>query len=499
MSFHVRVVVVLIGAVVCIAAPAGAAPVSLGAIASQNPPRVIVDATGQGYTSWADNASGNALDYCRLLTASASCAPRQSYAYPAGPGLDSDSGNAPVFTAAGGVALLDSRCCQASGQKFLYLSPDGGQTFGAPSQLTQDNASGMGRGDVIDVPAGAVAPGLPEELVTTDAGAVTGGGSIQGTPLTSDNLTPGFYTPAVESGSLSESVARQGSTLVAVYTQASTPSRRVSWVADTGGDPNAPASWSAPQDVAPQPSLDSHAQLTSGPSGIFMARSVATPGDNEAVVVQKFTGSGWSSPTTISTTAAGEGFALDETPAGIVYVIWNDRSAGALQYKIANNATGTSYGAPITLVKAATIGYPSIAVNAAGSGWATWTGGANQAFALPILPTPTTTNLPLSDGGRLGLATPRSCVPPGARFTVTLGFNRSKRKGAVYVKVTRVDFSLVGTRLKTVRHASFRATLTLRASNKRGSTVKVRARATLKVHHGKPPTKSIYAKLTVCS
>lgn len=82
---------------------------------------------------------------------------------------------------------------------------------------------------------------------------------------------------------------------------------------------------------------------------------------------------------------------------------------------------------------------------------------------------------------------------------MTLGFKASKRKGSVYVKLSRVAFSVAGSKVKTVTRAPFRATLTVKASSTPGSHVKVRARATIKTHHGRPPTKSIYAKVTVCS
>jgi hypothetical protein len=63
----------------------------------------------------------------------------------------------------------------------------------------------------------------------------------------------------------------------------------------------------------------------------------------------------------------------------------------------------------------------------------------------------------------------------------------------------RVAFSVTGSPVKAVTHAPYRATLTTRASTKPGSTVTVGARATLKVRRGNPQTKSIRAKVTVCS
>jgi hypothetical protein len=496
--------VTAVSAVAGPSAVAGAARVAvipLGSVASSlAPPRIVVDASGQGYTTWADGAPGAALDYCRLPWGTTSCASRQSFAYAGGVELGTDAGNAPVFTAGGALALLDSRCCLTSNQKFLRLSPDGGKTFGQPVGIVSDQATGIS-GNLLDLPAGALFSGSPEQLLTSSSGPVAGGGSIQATGLAAAPADPGWFTPQVASGSLSESVALQRSTLVAVFTQQSTPSYTVSWVHYLGGgDPNAASSWSAPQPISPAPSLDSNAQLAGGPSGIFVARSIATPGDNERLVVQKFTGSGWTSPVAISDTAAGERFAIDQTPAGIVYVIWKNTS-GALQYKIAASTAATRFGATQTLRTSGDVEFPEIAVNATGAGWATWTDDASpaHAFALPIIPAVHLTTLRLSDAGTVVLGTPGGCVAAGSTFKVALGFAASKRKGALYTKVSRVAFSVSGARAETVSHAPYRASLTVATSAKPGSRVIIRARATIKAHHGPPPTKSISAGLAVCS
>jgi hypothetical protein len=216
--------------------------------------------------------------------------------------------------------------------------------------------------------------------------------------------------------------------------------------------------------------------------------------------VQKFTGSGWTTPVAITNSAAGERFAIGQTPAGIVYVIWRNTS-GALQYTIATSTAARRFGAAQTLPSRGDVESPEIAVDATGAGWVTWTNAASpaHAFALPIIPAPRSTSVRLSDGGGVSLETPRTCVAPGASFTVTLGFQRSRRRHSVYIRISRVAFSVSGSLARTVTHAPYRAMLTLRASTKRGSKVTVGARATLKTHHGRPPTKSIYAKVTVCS
>jgi hypothetical protein len=478
-----------------VASPA-AAVVDLGSTAGEAAPQVIVDATGQGYTTWADSGAAHNLEYCRLTTGKPACGSRLSFAYPAGT-LGDDSGNAPVFTAAGSVALVDSRCCLSSNQKFLYTSSNGGQTFGPATQLAGDGASGI-NGNLLDVPAGGLFAGSPEQVITSDNGPVTGGGSIQATGLTASPVDPGWFTPPLAAaGTLSESIARDGSTMVVVYTQDSVPHYTVRWVKYSGsGDPNVASSWGAPQSLSPLPSLDSNAQLANGFNGIFVARSVARPGDNEALAVQRFTGSGWTSPVTVTKTAEGSRFAIDETPDGVVYVIWTDAS-GKLDYVLSGNARATKFGKVRSLPTGqTTVDSPAIAVDAAGAGWATWTDDSSKVYATPIHPVPTLTTLKLSDGGKLTLVTPGGCVTPGKGFDVSLGFEPSKHRHAVYLKVTHVVFFATGAPSRTTLRAPSRTILTPRAAAR--SLLKVGAKTTIRLRHGKPSTKSITTKVQVC-
>jgi hypothetical protein len=227
-------------------------------------------------------------------------------------------------------------------------------------------------GDLLDLPAGALGAGSPEQLLTSSTDSVTGGGSIQATGLGPAAIDPGWYTPPVPSGSLSESIGRSGSTLLGVYTSQTTSHYSVFWVRYQGGDPNAAASWSAPQPLSPAPSLDSNAQLAGGPAGIVVARSIATPGDNERLIVQRFTGSSWSKPVAITNDAAGERFAIAQSPTGIVYVIWKDTD-GALRYAAARNQSATKFDKSVKLATRGEVESPQIAVNGEGGGWATWT------------------------------------------------------------------------------------------------------------------------------
>jgi hypothetical protein len=474
--------IVVLTLVALSSASAGATVVSLGSDSlSYTPPRVVVDAIGTGNTSWADGGSGQALETCRLAPHAARCEARHTFTFP-GVATSEDSGNAPVVTADGQLAVLDSRCCLMSNQKELLVSADHGTTFTGPTAIVADHATGM-TGNLLDLPAGTLGAGSPEQLLTSSTNAVTGGGSIQATGLAPAASDPGWFTPPIASGSLSQSIGRSGSTVLAVYTSDTTPHYTVFWVRYQGGDPNAAASWTAAQPLSPAPSLDSDAQLAGGPAGIVVVRSIALPGDNERLVVQRFTGSGWSHPVPITNDAAGQRFAITQTPTGIVYVIWKDTS-GPLRYAVAKNRSATKFGKSVKLATRGEIEYPQIAVNGEGAGWATWTDDhtPSHVSALPIVPRPKVTR-----AGALSLQTPRECVAIGGVFPVTLAVSGK-------VKVAGVQFSVSGGNAKTVARSPYRATLTLTAASK----AVVAARVRLPSARGHTRVKLLRATLTTC-
>jgi hypothetical protein len=474
--------IMALGLLLLVAASAGAAVLSLGSDAlSYTPPRVVVDAIGVGSTSWADGGSGQPLEICRLAPHASRCEARHAFAFP-GVGTSVDAGNAPVLTAGGQLAVLDSRCCLLSNQKVLLISADHGTTFTGPTAIVADHASGMS-GNLLDLPPGTLGAGSPEQLLTSSSGSVTGGGSIQATGLGPAATDPGWFTPPVASGSLSQSIGRSGSTLLAVYTSQTTPHYSVFWVRYQGGDPNAAASWTAPQPLSPTPSLDSNAQLAGGPAGIVVTRSIATPGDNERLVVQRFTGSGWSKPVAITNDASGQRFGITQTPTGIVYVIWKDTD-GSLRYAVAKNKSATRFGKSVKLATRGEIESPQIAVNGEGAGWATWTDdhSPSHVSALPIVPRPKVTR-----AGVVSLQTPRECVAVGGSFPVSVTVSGK-------AKLAGVRFSVSGGKVKAVARPPYRATLTLKAASKAVVVAQVRLPST----HGHTRSKSIRATLTAC-
>jgi hypothetical protein len=102
-------------------------------------------------------------------------------------------------------------------------------------------------------------------------------------------------------------------------------------------------------------------------------------------------------------------------------------------------------------------------------------------------------------GAKITFGVPRNCVQPGQMFRVRLTWKKQRRKGNLFVKVRRADFYIGTKRVKVDKKAPFTQVLTVTASTVRGTTVRLRARAFIKVKRGKSPTKSIRASIKVCS
>ncbi|MEA2340711.1 MAG: hypothetical protein QOG11_788, partial [Solirubrobacteraceae bacterium] len=165
-------------------------------------------------------------------------------------------------------------------------------------------------------------------------------------------------------------------------------------------------------------------------------------------------------------------------------------------------AANATWSAPQTVATGDTFGFPRLAVNAAGSGWAVWAGGAGIR-AVPfrratVYAGPQTSVTSTDSQATYKLGVPRGCVSPGQRFRVTLTWKRQKRKGNLFVKVRRADFYLQTKRLRADSTAPFAYTYDVKPSQRAGSAITLRAQAFIKVKHGASPKKSIRAKVRVC-
>lgn len=115
----------------------------------------------------------------------------------------------------------------------------------------------------------------------------------------------------------------------------------------------------------------------------------------------------------------------------------------------------------------------------------------------PVVLSPTLTKSVSVAGGTVSLGVPRACVPVGSTFKATLKFKRATRKGSLFVRVSRVAFTVDGKRRTVDSRAPFVKTISVKAF-KAGSRHTLKAQATIKVKRGRSPKKSISVKFTVC-
>ena len=87
----------------------------------------------------------------------------------------------------------------------------------------------------------------------------------------------------------------------------------------------------------------------------------------------------------------------------------------------------------------------------------------------------------------------------GGILRAKLGWKKQKRKGNVFVKVRRTDFFIGKKRVLLDKRAPFALRFKVPLSTAAGSTLTVRARAFIKIRHGRSPTKSIRLTVEICS
>jgi hypothetical protein len=472
-------------AVLALPSSAGAAVVAAGAGTT---PRVAVDANGVGYLTWVETGSST-LRYCRLPATATACTAPFSYA-------DADQdvvGGYALLPGDGRVLLVDARGVSPSIRKLLWTSTDGGVSFGAPTLIAgmAVNGDNIGSGAAY-VPAGTL--GLAEPSVFTL-------GQLLGTsaPFQASGLGPGTATPTAElTPNVSASFSVDGATLIAVLSSFD----QISWTRYAGPVPASPdtlnnaANWTPPAVIGPRAAAQLETRVVSGPGGIYVGYAIQAAAGSDAFVIRRFDGAGWGAPTTIATNVDAPD--LFEDPTGRLHAIW--AGAGGLHYRSTTNTSNTAWDAPQTVATGDNFAFARLAVNAAGNGWATWAGNTGVK-AIPlhgVYSGPQSVVQTSGFGATYKLGIPKRCVAPGQRFRVTLSWRRQKRKGNLFVKVKRADFYLGTTRLRKDTSAPFVHTYDVRVTQRPGSTLRLRARAFIKVKHGTTPKKSIFAKVKVC-
>jgi hypothetical protein len=477
-------------AAVALAPPAfAAAPVPVG---SGSLPRVAVDAAGAGHVTWIESAGNTStFHYCKLPATATGCSAPFAFADAE---QDVDGGYA-LLPGDGRVLLVEARGVSPDRAKLLWTSTDGGATFGGPAQLATMSSIGPNiAGGAIYVSAGTLGLGAESIFTIGQLSGITAPFQASGTAAAA-TASQADLAPNVGAA-----VALQGDTLIAALSDFATLqwSRYAGPVPATPEALNTTANWTPPTSIGPRSAANTETSLVAGAGGAYVGYAVDAGAGQADFVIRRFDGAAWGTPTVVAKAASKPD--LYEDPAGRLHALWTD--AAGLRYRYTTDAANATWSAPQTVATGDSFGFPRLAVNAAGSGWAVWAGGAGvRAVPLKratVYAGPQTSVTSTDSQATYKLGVPRGCVSPGQGFRVTLTWKRQKRKGNLFVKVRRADFYLQTKRLRADTAAPFAYTYDVKPTQRPGSTITLRARAFIKVRHGTSPKKSIRAKVRVC-
>jgi len=273
------------------------------------------------------------------------------------------------------------------------------------------------------------------------------------------------------------------------------------WTMAPNADPSLSSSWSAPAQIAAEAdetrvatSATGTYALTDEPGGTF-----------RHVLIRKLGAGGFGIPVEAE---AQQGYITDLAagPSGTVAGVWRTNGSDPdNRLRFSKSKDGSAF-TTVTIARGSEV-FADLDVSLAADdkGFAVWEDGSSgvsmastDAIVDENAPPGTGTTVIEYANGTITLGGVKGCVQPGGKTVVRLGFKRKKRKGNVWIKVFRVDFSQDGKLLKKVKKPPFKRTIKVKASQPKGSFIEVRARAFIKVHKGKTPKKSVKVRIPVC-
>jgi hypothetical protein len=485
-------------------------------------PSVAVGSDGVGHVVWETAATDIDIGYCRVPMGATACDKSTTLDLPSGA---RSSGRAMVFTPSAGKVVVVGGCHNCPGlpdRLYQWTSNNNGDTFAAPVAI--GNATDFqGRGMWLDN-LGIFAVATASRVKATDASLPAG----DGVPFSSSGIFV-YGTQVVRLPTTNKLVAAAddlNSIKFGVYTGNGTLAQM-----------NNASNWILDGTLPDAESDNSQTGLNAGPAGVFLSYENQTSVTTPHVAIRRFdpVANAFGGPTYVEGGDAidhnGTGYvASTQDATGRVHVLWRSLfDDGRLRY-VVSDASGANFSVPATIAAKEAFYEPAIAAGPAGTGFAAWTLGASgdvrivpldpQAESTPVTPpggggtgggtpgggTPGPAYIgPLSGrpvnvaGGTITFLTPSSCVHPGQTFKVRLKFKKRKRKGNVVIKIFRTDFYRGTKIVKKDRRPPFVHTFKVRTSQIPGSSITLRARAWMKVRHGKPPKKSIRATIRVCA
>jgi hypothetical protein len=485
----------LLAAVAALAAPTTADAGPRFSLGQGKAPHVVVDPdTGTAHAVW---SNGDTTMECNVPRGATSCSPQPvNMNFPA----DKPNTDQPWIVRAADGTLYIYVARYVWNDAYLSRSTDGGVTWspGIPVYKPSPGSGGIAGTDKTEpvlFPSGEITMasfnGGGNVFAARLDGAEAGGGPVATLP----SIGPGHFNydiqvvPTGDGGMIG--AAHDGPGWI--------------WRMTPGADPSLSSSWSVPAQFT---DATDETRVASGPSGTYVL-SVEPGGTFRHVLIRKLSSADFAPPVEAE---SQQGYITDltEGPSGTVAGVWRTNGSDpSNRLRFATSSDGSAFNT-VTIARGTEV-FADLDVSIASDnkGFAVWEAGdgtIGMASTDPIddpnsPPGTGITTLELPQGTFTLDARPgggKSCINPGGKTTVRLGFKRKKKKGNVWVKVFRVDFSQDGKLLKKVKKPPFKRTIKVKATQPKGSFIEVRARAFIKVHHGKTPKKSVRVRIPVC-
>jgi hypothetical protein len=472
-------------------------------------PDGLVDPGGTLHVVWTDDVfpENNVVHYCQVPRGATACALARTVLLPAGAHIDE-----PFLVREPGGTLHIAMQRYVESDAYVWTSVNRGSTWSAAKKVYDRGRCTDSTEPLFGPQAGQIT------FVAWNVGHCVFAAATDGSEATAtlDANPPGggVYNFAA--------APTVGGGLIAA---ADDLDRTFAWRLPPGADPSVTANWGAAQDLG----AGEDANVAGGPGGAYVLFQETLPSFDSVIHVRKWTGAGFASPVQVGGGDTGYMHDITVGPSGAVAAVWRRNSQNSEPFhrlRVTRSTNGgASFTAPASFATTESVASRlDVGLATDGGGFAVWQdeGETVRAASLEPIPEyippaagpspggtttpPTTTTTPVRPvrrtvripGGSVTLTGPRGCVPRGGTFVATLKWKRKKRKGNLFVKVRRTDFYIGKRRVKIDRKAPFRQTLRVRANSVPGSTIRLRARAFIKVKRGRSPKKSLFVTFRVC-
>jgi hypothetical protein len=437
-----RAFLTVVGLLLLTAPAQAATPFQLTGVGGK--PDVAVDSNGNGHFVWNEgvNPGADVTHYCRILPGASACASSSSFVpTPGDPSSNEDFEGPRVLVSGNFVIVLTERCCggfppaQGGDGVIMYVSSDGGASFGPEQVVGDQSTTGNIGGDAI---LG------PDATVSTISDLSSLGTFYQA-------LTPGQFEP--DSANLGDSGPSQdyGGTLALI--DANTPIAAFSDVGATAstayfrrysssGDYNLVGSWSPTVAIG----QGDDTRLAGGPSGVWLLYRTGPPGQT-AYVARRFDGSGFGAAVQVSETGDPVFNAFFQDPAGRLHAIWAASQTRDLTYRVSSDG-GATYSPPTALASGISRFFNiELAAGPNGQGWAAWDSNSDTSV-VEAVPLEVATPAPV-----LGQTVNVQVVSGTVRVGVRAGGAgaRAAQKGVQFTPLTEARQIPVGSFLDTKR------------------------------------------------